>query len=488
MNASLLLLKMKKSALYLFAALLLLVTACDKGQLLDNLPPDTHISLQEINLVGEDRLRSEVTLHWFGTDKDGWLTGYDLSFDGTTWSHVTTQDSTFNFDLPLNSDSTDIDFFVRAIDNDGDVDQSPAYLRIPIKNSPPVAAFDTVRTLPDTGFVAITFFINVEDLDGANNLDSIFLKLNNGSWYPLDPATNTITLVPASPKVAGSGPAKVYVGTSADLQSATIDGFNLEGDNTFLLKARDIAGAESIIDTSRTFFIKRQKSDLILIDGHASGSSPTPEEVYATAFTGLFSTYDVRDLRINNGANVPQVWGLTFPIYLSLYESVFWYSDASEEGVGLLEEAGGALQGYLTAGGKLLISTSFPNTFDNESVIQEFSPMDSLSTSQGLARIPLDSLVVPIAANASAYDSLEASIFVGRATPFYVKSSAEPMFTANLFTVNNWSGPNTVAARTRNGSGQTNMVFVSVELHQLAGRPQALKNFFNEVLLNEFNW
>ena len=132
---------MRRPITYLLLGLLLTLTACDKGELLENKAPDTRISVSEINLTGEDRLRSEVTLHWFGADEDGWITGYELSLDGTNWSPVTKQDSTFSFELTLGSDTTDIDFYVRAVDNDDAVDPTPAYLRVPIRNSPPTAIF-----------------------------------------------------------------------------------------------------------------------------------------------------------------------------------------------------------------------------------------------------------------------------------------------------------------------------------------------------------
>jgi hypothetical protein len=62
------------------------------------------------------------------------------------------------------------------------------------------------------------------------------------------------------------------------------------------------------------------------------------------------------------------------------------------------------------------------------------------------------------------------------------------MYTAHLFTSGGWVGPHAVAARLTNGAGNTSVVFVSVQMHQLDGRPGALSSFFNQVFLNEFNW
>ncbi|MEL7400119.1 MAG: hypothetical protein AAFN68_06040 [Pseudomonadota bacterium] len=171
---------------------------------------------------------------------------------------------------------------------------------------------------------------------------------------------------------------------------------------------------------------------------------------------------------------------------MELYDKVFWYGSTAE--VSILENAAAAVQNYLTGGGKVLISTSFPTDFDNSSsAITEFTPIDSAFVGLG-PRLPLDSLLMPTAAFAADYDTLEASIFVGRATPIYVKSIAETIYNGQIFAPASYNGPTAMGALTRNGSGNINMVIVSVELQQVYARPQELENFFNQVLLNEFNW
>jgi hypothetical protein len=467
---------------------LLLLSGCDKGELLLNKLPDTRISVSQINLVGVDRLRSEVTLHWYGTDEDGWVTGYELSMDGSTWSPVDVQDSTFSFELSLNSDTTDIDFYVRAVDDKGDVDDTPAYLKVPIRNSAPTARFDSIQALPDTAFIALTLVLDVDDIDGIDNLDSIYIKANNGNWYPLSPTTTVVTLLPVDPQATSAGNAKVYLGTNAILQGPQIDGYIPGADNVFYVKAIDIANSSSPVDTSSVVFVTRQSSDLLVIDANSGSGNPSPEQVIYPALANTVGAFDVIDLRSNGGLNVPRLWKPTFELTLKTYQQVFWYGDASDIALALLEDAAGAIQSYLSSGGKMLINTSFPTTYDNTSVIQEFTPVDSISTSSGTVRLPTDSLLVPDAVNATGYDSLQTSVFIGRATPFYVKSSAQAMYTGNLFTSGGWVGPNTVAARLVNGAGKTTVVFLSVQIHQVNGRPIALENFLNQVLLNEFNW
>ncbi len=483
------LMKMKRNLLFAISALLLLAfAACNKGEKLPNVAPETRISLTAINLTGDSRLRSEVTLHWYGEDSDGWVTGFEISFNGTDWSPVDVQDSTFKFSLSLGTDTTDIDFYVRAIDNEGGADRTPAYLKIPIKNTPPTAFFDSVLALPDTSFIATTVFLDVDDLDGIENVDSIFVKFNAGNWFALPPTVENITVLPDDPTALGAVAAKVYQGFDAVLVPGTLTGLNLGGDNTIYLKAVDIAGATSAIDTSRVVFVKRKSSNLLVIDAHPGGSTPTPEQVYAQTLDLVEPGADRIDLRVSNGVNVPRLWSPTFTAFIGYYDRIFWYGDGSDLGLGLLEDASGAIQNYLNNGGKILINCSFPSSFDNASVLQEYTPLDSVSTSVGSARLPTGNLVEPVGATAGNYDTLKASVFLGRATPMYVKATAETMYDGNFTTVGGWVGPRAVCARARNGGGNTNVVLFTVELHQLNGDPNSLKNFFNQVLLNEFNW
>ena len=138
----------------LFILLMASLWACDTGEKLGNQPPETRIFLEEINLTGENRLNSVVRLHWTGEDIDGYITGFELSLDGQQWHFTTNTDSTFRFDLQVGTDTTDISFWVRALDNEDERDPEPAFLLVPIKNSPPTARFDTLNVVPDTVYSA----------------------------------------------------------------------------------------------------------------------------------------------------------------------------------------------------------------------------------------------------------------------------------------------------------------------------------------------
>ena len=110
----------------LFLSMVLVFWGCDRGKANENLPPDTKLAIDSINLIGSNRLNSIVQMSWYGTDRDGYVVGYDISIDsistpdgGTNynWKRTFKQDSTFNFSIPEGQDTTDIKLRVRSIDN-----------------------------------------------------------------------------------------------------------------------------------------------------------------------------------------------------------------------------------------------------------------------------------------------------------------------------------------------------------------------------------
>ena len=479
---------MKSGFLFLFFSFLAL-WGCRKGEPLDNLAPETSIFVESINLTGANRLTSEVRIYWSGTDPDGFIKGFEISFDNQNWHFTTQQDSLFTFDLTGGVDTLNIDLWVRAIDGADVADVSPAYLRIPIRNSPPSIKFDSTLILQDTMHIVASLIWNVSDPDGAETLDSVFVKINSGEWYPLSSQTEFVTFVPQNNSVAGPVSCGLWANiNNPQLLSQPIAGLILEDTNRVYIKARDIAGSWSETDTSKVFFVRKKTADFLLLDSHSGMTAPTPETVYFSAFSTLGISFDYLDLNVNSNANLPPISDPTFGFILAQYSKLFWYSD---EGLykdeHFLNFFASILQKYLNNGGKVLISTKFPTAFLSSSPVFGFSPMDSLSTSPGQARIPTDSIAYPVLSFSSGYDSLKASAFISGADPFYAKDTNSVVYRAQVLKVGGWIGSNAIAAKTTNG-GRTNQVFFSVELHNLNSYPLNLQTFLSKILNNEFNW
>lgn len=453
-----------------------------------NLAPDTVITPEKINLEGDDRLNSVVYLSWFGTDADGYVSSFEISLDNQNWVSTTANDSVFNFTLDAGSDTTDISFYVRAIDNEGIKDPSPAYLKVPLKNTPPVVSFDVNGFPQDTTNIVTTFSWSATDVDGDETIVKAFLKANQGDWMEVSITEPMISIVPTDVTQNGAVDAHVYYGTNQLPLSTTLNGLNLGDTNTFYLKVVDFADAESTPDTSETVFVKPKTSEILYISGLPSPAT----SVYHSAINPVVSSYDFMDYYVDNGKYQPGFWSPTFDLIVKNYEDVIMTSDVTiftnsvtGRKDALLEFAAPSIQVFSNNGGKTIVSTSFTKGQDISGVSSVF-PIDSLSSANGQARLYPDSSVVSLIG--PNYPDLEPSLTITGLTPFYMSLGAEESYTADLTALGGWTGPQTVGARRKDGNNNYYQYFFSVQLYQLNQDPTELETLFDQILNNDFNW
>lgn len=260
-----------------------------------NLAPDTVLTPESINLTGDDRLNSVVFLSWFGSDKDGYIKGYEISLDNQNWVFTTQNDSTFNFTLEPGSDTTDIDFYVRAIDNDSLIDPTPAYLKVPLKNTPPVALFNEKGFPVDTVNIVTTFRWNAVDVDGDETIIKAYLKANQGDWMEIDVNEKMLSIVPVNSSQTGTVDAHVYYGTNDLPLTEKLNGLVVGDTNHFYIKVVDFANAESEPDTSDVLYIKPKTSDLLYV----TGLSAPPTNVYKGVMDNNMTSYDALDYAVD---------------------------------------------------------------------------------------------------------------------------------------------------------------------------------------------
>ena len=131
-------------------------TGCGvKGTLAPNIPPQTVVFVEG----PVDTVNHVVTLRWFGSDPDGEVVRYEFRFvyptgqapagyDSSAWNSTTRRDSTFavytasGYSMPT--------FVIRAIDNDGEPDPTPARQTFQFKNDPPTVQLIGAPVLPGT--------------------------------------------------------------------------------------------------------------------------------------------------------------------------------------------------------------------------------------------------------------------------------------------------------------------------------------------------
>jgi len=460
-------------------------SACKKDELKENLAPETLTSVEAFNLTGENRLNSLVTLQWYGTDPDGYVVGYEFSFDQETWFFTDKQDSTFLFSISAGSDTLDIDFYIRAIDNESKADESPAFLKIPLKNTPPEVSFNEDLIPLDTSFNLITLTWDANDADGFETLEQLELKINDGEWVNISPNRTLSAIVPLTPEQDGEVISKIYY--DQNTEGPEISGMKLNELNDFYIRAIDIAGSISKPDTLSAIFIKKKSNDLLVI----GANSARPNQFYSSNLAAAGVGFDVIDFVAIDAKNQPKIWSPTLSLLFQQYDQVllsandvtFTNAQTNADEI-VLEFASSAIEEYITKGGKIFISASFPANYDQTSALYGILPIDSFSSSPGIARLPIDSMAI---ATDLSFPNLGCSSFISGLDPFYPSSDATVLYTAQLTKNNGWNGPKNIVAK-RSSNGNTNFIFMSVELHKLNSDQAAMQQFFSKVFNDEFNW
>lgn len=476
--------------------LLLLAAACSES-ITDtphpNQPPETWLSLHPDGDLRTTTSRQHV--HWWGDDPDGFIAGYYISFDNRSWSFTTRNDSVFA--LTLSGSDTTYSFWVRAVDDQGNgvwdadgafgaepyldangngrydegetftdlgaVDPTPADIRYPIRNSPPVVRFVQGSDVPDSTFTVATFAWQGSDLDGDETISEYLYALNDttnpGAWKRLPRSTTFLTLKEA-------------------------DGLR-EGNNVFFLKALDIAGAESRIvrmpDSSRSWHVRKPKGEVLIVDdyGPADASAGFYAAVTDTMFGGRFRNADVFDIRsgassTTRGKLLPPYINPTFIETLKLFRYVIWYCDNRPT----VDVAQLSLPEFQRWGGFILYTASFPESaIDPRGGITDYAPIDSLS--------PAPITFVPAGTKAEADPESPGYPLLTRdtqGTPVaFVRNLFRKINARNLYRFeasSRWEGQPVVAVR----SGDSRFVLFGIPLHRFEGAGPVLRTVFH----NEF--
>lgn len=271
-----------------------------------NVPPNTYFWIFPQSTLATGI--SKQQLHWWGEDKDGYVTGYLMAFvpelssipnpDTLTYGYTTVTDSIVQF--PLRQSNAVFLVAIRAIDNTfstslprgaairlapqpywdmngngtfdgGDVslpqltaamDQKGATQKFPIKNSPPTITYvrdpsNPAQNIlpPDTTFTVISFAWQGSDPDGDETIASYRIALNDtsgsGKWLSLPSSATMVTLMVPRSCSDGAGStvtADVYGGVYPSLRTlGQVSGLRLNGPNRLYMQARDVAGELSTV-------------------------------------------------------------------------------------------------------------------------------------------------------------------------------------------------------------------------------------------------
>jgi hypothetical protein len=272
-------LRMTYRHLSILAAVGLLTVSCQEtdiqGALKENRPPKTYLTLDGVDRPDDNRLNSQVRIRWWGDDPDGYVTGYQYNINNTGWRFTAKTDSVFVLPIPTGSETADVLFSIRAIDNQGALDPAPPSLTFPIVNSKPDIRFNTVEQPSDTTFHVFSFGWSASDPDGSLNLDHTEIAINDtvNGWVTMPDGVNFVTVNIGN----GSGATatgQIFLGKAYVSSALTLPGIVMNGQNTFYVRAVDQAGARSTIER-KTWYVKRQTSRVLVVNDDASPNTQT---------------------------------------------------------------------------------------------------------------------------------------------------------------------------------------------------------------------
>lgn len=325
--------------------------------LVPNLPPETTVFVQ-----GDvDTVNHIVHLYWFGSDPDGSVVDYEVRFlnpsdpGDTAWVSTTTvsssgapqvrTDSLFTVYTP--DGFTEPVFEVRAVDNAGERDPTPARQTFKFSNRAPTVRLINVPALNDTTFASVTLTWAPQDPDGNVSEMTYRVWLDGNQANPVIAKGITTFTVPTDQFFQG--------------------GQLLSGYRTAYVQAIDDGGRASTVDSTKWYVrapVTGTRARLLIVD-----DVPTSNSVNTQVDT-LFSnpagrlglpSNEYTILRLQNSQ--PFRSSKDVEQTLKLFEAVIWYRGNETQSSGspqpnywqLLRDYEDGIGAYLDSGGKICI-------------------------------------------------------------------------------------------------------------------------------------
>jgi hypothetical protein len=327
-----------------------------------NLPPDTHLFLvMPDSTTLPDTTSSRQEVYWWGQDPDGEVVGYQYRWDfDSSWVETTDENAVFY--LPLREQFDIFTFQVRAIDNEGAIDPTPAQLTFPVFNTPPSIVFrvhsnptgnpqDTTTTFPTR-----TFIWEVADLDGDSTITGLYWTLDDTThWDYLAGWVRSITLTDVEP-----------------------------GFHTFYIFARDTAGATSATiqfpDTSDhnapNFWLVQEPIGYVVLVDDDDRVSGINEDVAREFYMAILDTLTPSGYSVWDVSRGLPYSSADILASLSYFDKAIWFCDPNSN----LADGSSALTSYMEGGGHVIVfSTDLGEGANYDDPPFEFSHIDSVT-------------------------------------------------------------------------------------------------------------
>jgi hypothetical protein len=277
-------------------------------------------------------------VHWWGDDEDGEVVGYEYRWTsdpeqpgcGLPAEWTFTELTSVVFHLPVTDSIGTHSLEVRAMDDDGAVDETPATLGLPVTNRPPIVRIYDRGALPDTTFPALRIRWVGEDPDGDETILSykLWLDGNQENARIFSPFDTTASLVPE-------------------------DFGGRYGTRTLSMVAID-SGCDTSATVNYTWYVREAVGDILIVDditsSHAGDSRS--DEFYAEAMSSCVDLYSELALeRYGGSVSYPH----NFPELTKMFGTIIWYSDPLRPGTQSLAQMDELYPSYVSTGGNFLV-------------------------------------------------------------------------------------------------------------------------------------
>ena len=325
-------------------AVLALAPGCGrKGTLSPNRPPETVVFV-----AGDlDTVRHIVDLAWFGTDPDGEVERFEFKWiyepgqapagwDSSTWFPTSRSESTFVVWTP--SGASMPTFVVRAIDDEGTADPTPARQSFRFRNAAPTLTLVGTPVLPATTFPVATIRWLATDPDGDIGRAGYFVWLDGNAANPtFVPGGNEYTIPPAAFDDGAGG--------------------YLTGPHTVYVRAVDDGGALSPPD-SFTWDVVAPAGEVLVVDDVPPALGTGADNTYRNAIERQLGGPPPVYSRIDLAASNPFRSAADITATFGFFRSVIWYQENNLARSASLPLAEPGIRAHLAAGGNFFLSST----------------------------------------------------------------------------------------------------------------------------------
>lgn len=428
------------------------LSGCAKvdGTMAPNRPPETTLWV-----TGEvDTVAHTQHFYWDGQDPDGQVVGFEfkwvyesgaepVGYDSTVWTFTTDHDSIFAVWTPNGLDFPTL--LVRAVDDKGARDETPARQQYRLSNLPPTITLTS--TPPPTTLPAAYVAWSIYDPDG------IVANAHCRVW--LDGRADHDTIV------AGTGvtlPGYFFQEVTGEIQARR---------RTVYVSAIDDGGAASPPD-SFSWNVVPPAGTTLLVD--EMPGSTYYDTFYRTELDTRLGSGHYSVIDLSTGTYFPTADAIRETFLL--FDDVFWCAENNPNLSAPLGRADQPIRDYLAAGGNLFLASSrvvgtggaLGEDFQRDVLGATELRVNQLNGTTGFVISPGQFLI----GGQSPFDSLQSAGIYSGVESFVMADPAEaaylaPPGTLDTLHVDDW----VVAVSRRYGSGQGKLVYLAFPLRGL---------------------